>query len=104
VLRSPFVDLRSLARLHYPFVPAGPLLRDQYRTAWHIRRVTVPTAIVYGTADSIVPPAQSRAVADNAAGPVTVTAVEDADHNDAVLLDGPELIAAVVKIAKQPPS
>lgn len=104
VLRSPFVDLRSLARLHYPFVPAGPLLLDHYPTASHIRRVTVPTAIVYGTADTIVPAWQSRTVADNAAGPVTVTTIEGADHNDAVLLDGPELIAAVVEIAERLPS
>ncbi|HEX7746059.1 MAG TPA: alpha/beta fold hydrolase [Micromonosporaceae bacterium] len=103
VLRSPFVDLRSLARLHYPFVPAGPLLRDQYPTASHIRRVAVPTAVVYGTADSIVPPEQSRAVAAGAAGPVRVTSVEGADHNDLVLLDGPELIAAVVGITGQLP-
>jgi fermentation-respiration switch protein FrsA (DUF1100 family) len=103
VLRSPFVDLPSLARFHYPFVPAGPLLRDRYPTASHIRRIDVPTAVVYGTADSIVPPAQSRAVADNATGPVTVKVVEGADHNDGVLLDGPELIAAVVDVTEHLP-
>jgi uncharacterized protein len=98
VLRSPFVDLPAMARVHYPFLPAGLLLRDRYPTASHIRRVHVPTAVVYGTGDTIVPPEQSRTVAANAGGPVTMTAVEGADHNDAVLLDGSELIAAVVQI------
>jgi fermentation-respiration switch protein FrsA (DUF1100 family) len=98
LLRSPFVDLRSLARVHYPLVPAGPLLRDRYPLGSHIRSVAVPTGIVYGTADSVVPPEQSRRVAASAAGPVTVTAVEGADHNDAALLDGPELIGALVHL------
>jgi uncharacterized protein len=98
-LRSPFVDLPALARVHYPFLPAKPLLRDRYPTVSHIREVTVPTTIVYGTADTVVPAEQSRAVAASAAGPVTVTAVEGADHNDRSLLDGPALIAAVVRIA-----
>src|SRR4029450_13715187 len=30
VLRSPFVDLASVAREHYPFLPVGLLLRDRY--------------------------------------------------------------------------
>lgn len=101
VLRSPFVDLPSLGRVHYPFLPARQLLRDRYPTASHIRRVSVPTAIVYGTGDTIVPPEHSRTVAASAGGPVTVAAVEGADHNDVVLLDGPQLIAAVVEIAEQ---
>ncbi|HEX2773389.1 MAG TPA: alpha/beta hydrolase [Micromonosporaceae bacterium] len=104
VLRSPFVDLPALGRVHYPFLPARQLLRDRYPTASHIRRVAVPTAVVYGTADTIVPPEQSRTVAASAAGPVTLTAVEGADHNDAVLLDGAELIAAVVELANRLPS
>lgn len=87
-------------RLHYPVVPAGPLLRDRYPTASHIRRVAVPTAVEYGT---VVPADQSRTVAANATGPVTVTPVAGADHNDAVLLDGPELIASVVGVARRLP-
>ena len=55
----------------------------------------VPTAVIYGTADSVVPPEQSRAVADAAAGPVEVIAVPGADHNDRTLLDGPDIVAAV---------
>jgi fermentation-respiration switch protein FrsA (DUF1100 family) len=99
VLRSPFVDLPSLGRVHYPFLPVGLLLRDRYPLARWIKEVSVPTAVVYGTADSIVPPDQSRRVAASAAGPVTVTAVQGADHNDRVLLDGPEVVAAVVRLA-----
>ena len=99
VLRSPFTDLASVGRAHYPFLPIHrSLLRDRYPVADLIPRVTAPTTVVYGTRDSIVPPDQSRAVAAAAAGPTRVVAVEGADHNDRALLDGSDLIDAVVEL------
>src|SRR3712207_7675521 len=50
--------------------------------------IRVPTTVVLGGADSIVPPAQSRAVAAAAAGLHRLVEVPGADHNDRVLLDG----------------
>ncbi|MCM4082468.1 alpha/beta hydrolase [Paractinoplanes hotanensis] len=82
VLRSPFADLGSAAREHYPFLPVRLLLRDEFPVARPIRTITVPTLVVYGTADSVVPPEQSITVADDAAGPVRVVAVEGGGHND----------------------
>jgi len=99
VLRSPFVDLASVGRVHYPFLPVGRLLVDRYPVAEQLRRVTVPTVVVYGTRDAIVPAMQSRRVADAAGGPVRVVPVAGADHNDIALLDGPQLIGAVVSLA-----
>jgi uncharacterized protein len=99
VLRSPFVDLASVGRVHYPFLPVRTLLRDRYPLAEQLARVTVPTTVVYGSDDRIVPPDQSRAVACAAGGPTRLVEVRDADHNDRALLDGPALIAAVVELA-----
>jgi hypothetical protein len=56
--------------------------------------------VVYGDADSGVPPGQSRQVAELAAGLVQVTAVTGADHNDPALSGGPDVVAAVVKVAE----
>ncbi|MEU8235270.1 alpha/beta fold hydrolase [Actinoplanes sp. NPDC048967] len=99
ILRSPFIDLPAAGREHYPFLPVRLLARDRFPVRDHIGGVTAPTLVVYGTADSVVPPAQSRAVADSAAGPVRVVVVEGADHNDASLLDGRQLIDAVTELA-----
>jgi uncharacterized protein len=99
VLRSPFVDLASVAREHYPFLPAGLLLRDRYPVADRLATVRVPTAVVYGSGDTIVPPAQSIRVAEAAAGPVWLVAVHGADHNDPALLNGDELVAAIIDLA-----
>jgi uncharacterized protein len=99
LLRSPFEDLAAVGAVHYPFLPVRALLRDRYPVAERIARVDVPTTVVYGTADTIVPPGQSRAVAGAAARLHRLVAVDGADHNDPALLDGPELISAVRDLA-----
>jgi fermentation-respiration switch protein FrsA (DUF1100 family) len=101
VLRSPFFDLPAAGQEHYPLLPVRLLARDRFPVAALVPRVATPTVIVYGTADSIIPAAQSRTVAEDAAGPVRVVAVEGADHNDAALAAGPQLIAAVRDLAEQ---
>jgi pimeloyl-ACP methyl ester carboxylesterase len=99
VLRSPFVDLASAGAEHYPFLPVRALLWDRFPVAEQLAKVDVPTAVIYGSRDSIVPPAQSREVAQRAAGPVQLTEIAGANHNDEVLFTGPELVSAVVALA-----
>jgi fermentation-respiration switch protein FrsA (DUF1100 family) len=99
LLRSPFVDLAAVGAEHYPWLPVRLLLRDRFPVAEHVARVRVPTTVVYGSADTVVPPGQSRTVAQRAAGPVRVVVVDGADHNDPELADGPRVVAAVVALA-----
>jgi hypothetical protein len=101
VLRSPFTDLAAVGATHYPFLPVRAMLWDRYRLAGQIPQLRVPTAVVYGDADSVVPPEQSREVADLAASLVQVTVVAGADHNDLALSGGPEVVAAVVAVADE---
>ena len=82
VLRAPFVELAAVGRIHYPFLPVRTLLRDRYPVADHLRAVRVPVAVVYGTADSVVPAEQSRAVAQAAPALERLVPVQGADHND----------------------
>jgi pimeloyl-ACP methyl ester carboxylesterase len=100
VLRSPFTDLAAVGARHYPMLPVRLLLRDRFPVTALISQVRVPTAVVYGSADAIVPPEQSAAVAAAAAGPVRVVEMVGADHNDNALLEGNELVAAVVDLAR----
>jgi uncharacterized protein len=101
ILRSPFVDLASVGNVHYPFLPVRALLRDRYPVAEQISQVRVPTTVVYGDRDSIVPPSQSRAVAAAAGQLEELVEVPGADHNDPVLLDGDEVVTAVVELAER---
>lgn len=99
VLRSPFTSLAAVGREHYPYLPVGALLRDRFEVRDRVAAITVPTAVVYGTGDQVVPPEQSREVAAAAAEPVATLAVPGADHNDPALYGGAEVIAAVRQIA-----
>jgi len=99
VLRSPFVDLASVGRVHYPFLPVRFLLRDRYSLVEHLAVVTSPVTVVLGSQDSVVPPEQSRAVAKVAPGLVDLVEVPGADHNDPVLVAGDPLVRAVVDLA-----
>lgn len=100
VLRSPFVDLASVGRIHYPFLPVRLLLKDHYPLARRLAGLQVPITVIYGEMDSIVPPSQSRAVAaatDNA----VLVEIPGAGHNDRALLDSPVLIEAIVELARR---
>lgn len=94
ILRSPFTSLLDVARTHYGPVP-GWLLRDHYPAAEWIDGLDAPLLVVVGTADEIVPTANSRALFDAAAEPRRYVTVPGADHNDRALLDGPVLVDAV---------
>jgi hypothetical protein len=99
VLRSPFTDLAAVGATHYPFLPVRAMLWDRYRLADRMPRLHMPTAVVYGDADSVVPPAQSRRVADLAPNLVHRAVVPGADHNDPALGDGPAVVSAVLAVA-----
>lgn len=99
VLRSPFPDLPALGRVHYPYLPVRALLWDRYPTAERVAALEVPTTVVYGTADTVVPPEQSREVAAAAGTLFEEVAVPDANHNDPVMFTGPELVAAIERLA-----
>jgi hypothetical protein len=102
VLRSPFTSLADAGRVAFR-VPVGWLLRDRYEVREQVGRVGAPVAVVYGTADTIVPAAQSRRVAEAArdSGLVVVErAVTGAGHNDPLLAHGADLTAALVEVAR----
>ncbi len=100
VLRSPFASLAAVGRAHYPFLPVKTLLRDRFPVAERVRAVTAPTVVVYGTADAVVPPEQSREVAEAAPNLVAAVAVDGADHNDPVLGSGSVVVDAVRRLVR----
>ncbi|MFD4180420.1 alpha/beta hydrolase [Rhodococcus sp. NPDC058514] len=99
MLRSPFIDLATLGQRHYPFLPVRLLLWDSFPVAEAVGRIDVPTTIVYGTADTIVPPDHSERVAEVAGGPVVRVALPGVGHNDAEMFGGPEIVGALVELA-----
>ena len=74
---------------------------SRYPLTEHLAEVNVPVTVVYGDQDSVVPPQQSRAVADAAPRLRQLVEVPGADHNDTALLDGDALTGAIVDLADE---
>lgn len=98
VLRSPFTALADVGRVHYPFLPVRLLLRDRYDVVGAVGDVAAPIVVVAGEADTIIPPEQSRAVAEAAGAELIM--VPSADHNDPALLAGDAVVDAIVSAAR----
>jgi alpha-beta hydrolase superfamily lysophospholipase len=93
VLRSPFTSLHDTARSLVP-LPAPVirfvLNRNTYPLAEQLGRFpagSLPTTVLYGTADTVVPSAQSAEVAtiaESSGNLVEVIVIDGAGHNDGV--------------------
>jgi uncharacterized protein len=101
VLRSPFSSLEDMARVHYPFLPAGPLLRDHFDSIGRIGRLRCPVLIVAGTHDRIIPAEQSRRLYDAVQGPKRYVAIPAADHNDLELLAGRQMLDEIERFLRE---
>ena len=61
------------------------------------RGIRVPLLVIAGGRDRIVPIENSRRLCDAAVAPKTLLVLPNADHNGAELLDGEEMIEAIVR-------
>jgi fermentation-respiration switch protein FrsA (DUF1100 family) len=98
VLRSPFTDLADVGAHHYPWLPVRLLLTDRFAVLENVRQTDVPTVVVYGDRDSVVPARFSAAVADAAPRLVDEIVLEGVDHNDPVMFGEP-VVDAVERAA-----
>ena len=98
ILRSPFDSLVDIGRAHYPFLPVRTLLEDRFMAIEDITRVTSPVLVVVGDADRIVPMDHSQRLYDAASSPKELVVLPGVGHNDAALLDGDEMLAAIDRL------
>jgi esterase/lipase len=65
ILEAPFQDFASMAKHRIGNIPFIKLfLKYKMKTAKYVRQVFVPTLVLHGTDDEIIPPAQGKAVFD----------------------------------------
>jgi uncharacterized protein len=101
VLRSPFTSMLDMSRLHYPFLPAGLLLRDRYPSIDRIATVQAPLLVIAGDRDSIIPVENTRRLYDAAVMKhKQLVIVAGADHNDPELAEGEATVARTVQFVR----
>jgi fermentation-respiration switch protein FrsA (DUF1100 family) len=88
VLEAPFASIREMARVVFPLLPIGPLLRTRYDVAEKIKAVKAPVLILQGDRDEVIPVEQGRKVFAAAASPKEFYTVRGAGHNDTFIVGG----------------
>ncbi|MEZ6194588.1 MAG: alpha/beta fold hydrolase [Planctomycetota bacterium] len=83
VLITPYDGLDTVARSRFPFVPVGLLLRDRFESRDWAPRVSVPTWVVIGGRDVVIPREAGEALFRAfPAGVARRVFLPDAGHND----------------------
>lgn len=94
VLVAPFTSIPDVVRQSVPFAPTGLLVEDAFDTASKSARIGVPTLIVHGDADEIVPFHMGVALAE-AIPAATLLRVPGAGHGDVLDRDAPSVLASI---------
>lgn len=80
VLEAPFTSATAVARLAYPWVPVGLLMKDQFRSSALIAEIKAPLLILHGERDGVIPFAFGRALFTEAAEPKTFLSLGPVGH------------------------
>ena len=100
VLQSTFTGVREVARVHYPFIPAG-LIPDAYRSIRLIADLEAPLLVLHGERDDIVPVDHGRALFEAAPEPKQIRIFPGLSHNDLVPLAGNAYAEAIANWAPE---
>jgi fermentation-respiration switch protein FrsA (DUF1100 family) len=82
ILEAPFTSAADVAFSAYPFVPVSLLMKDQFRSADRIGKVTAPVLIMHGARDRIVPFRQGERLFALANEPKQFVRFADGGHED----------------------
>jgi hypothetical protein len=82
LLVTPWDRLAHVAAIHYPWLPAKWLLRDDYDSVAHLASFAHPVAVAVAQHDRIVPARLGQALHAALGGPKRLLVIEDSGHND----------------------
>ena len=82
ILVTPFDSVKNLGASRYPWLPVASLLKHRFDSTLSAPKVKCPTLVLYGGADSVVPPVHSRRLLEYFNVQPQVVYVERATHGD----------------------
>lgn len=101
VLVAPFTSIPALVADVVPFVPAASLVRNQFQTLTKCSAIAVPTLVIHGTEDEIVPLWMGETLARSVAGRARLLVVDGGHHSDLFARDGERLLSEVRRLAHE---
>lgn len=81
ILVSPYTSLKALAKVHYPFLPAGLILKYKFDSIKRAPEIKAPGLILAAAEDRTIPPGQSYQLAEKWGGTLKIKEFAEADHN-----------------------
>jgi len=101
VLISPYTSIPDLVTDRVPFAPARLLLADRFETLAKARDIHVPTVVIHGSDDDVVPFWMGARVA-SAIRDARFVPVQDGRHGDGDLFarDEARLVGEVLRVAR----
>jgi fermentation-respiration switch protein FrsA (DUF1100 family) len=98
VLVTPFTSIPDAAAFHAPFLPTRLIISEQFDTLSRAGAINVPTLVVHGTLDEVVPFFMGERVAAAIAGARFVR-IEGGRHNDLFDRD-PHLLRTIAAFSR----
>lgn len=93
VLIAPYTSIPRVADRFVPFLPTSLLIGDRFATADKTSLIHVPTLVIHGDADEVIPYAMGQEIAARLGA--RLFTVPGGHHNDLFGLRGPELLDAI---------
>lgn len=82
ILESSFPSVEAVARFHYWGLPAHWLIGADFRLIDRLPHLALPSLVIHGDRDDLIPPALGKAVFDALKDPKSFYLVPGADHNN----------------------
>ena len=101
VLETPFTSIKEMGEKLYPFLPFTFFLRTKYDSLSKIRDIKVPTLIMHGDKDELVPIEQGKMLYEKANGPKKFYTIPGAMHNDTHIVGGEEYFDVIRDFVKK---
>jgi pimeloyl-ACP methyl ester carboxylesterase len=99
ILLAPFTSLPDVVTDVVPMLPARLLMPDRFDTLGKSPGIHVPTLVVHGAADEVVPEWMGREIAQTISG-ARFMSVPGAHHGDLFVRDGQRLLREIMNFAK----
>ena len=90
ILETPFTSIKEMGKKLYPYLPFTFFLRTKYDTLSKIGDIKVPTLIMHGDKDELVPIEQGKILYEQANEPKEFYTIPGAMHNDTHIVGGEE--------------
>ncbi len=97
ILESAFTSARDMARIHYPYIPVSNFLTSKLNSINKISKINIPTLIIHGEKDKIVPIELGEKLFFAANEPKEFYVIKNADHNDTYFVGGSEYFDRIYK-------